>query len=112
MTELHALRCSDVVTNDEIEKIELTYLEHNKFKGFGEYKNEVLKQNENRINELMEQCKKEFPNIDNYLLWVCACDYMMEELGIKNENNDWEEVYKKVVEERKNTLYETIELIN
>ena len=97
---------------EEIEKIELTYLEHNKFKGFGEYKNEVLKQNENRINELMEQCKKEFPNIDNYLLWVCACDYMMEELGIKNENNDWEEVYKKVVEERKNTLYETMELIN
>jgi hypothetical protein len=37
---------------------------------------------------------------------------MMEELGIKNENNDWEEVYKKVVEERKNTLYETMELIN
>ena len=23
---------------EEIEKIELTYLEHNKFKGFGEYK--------------------------------------------------------------------------
>lgn len=97
---------------EEIEQIELTYLEHNKFKGFGEYKNEVLKQNESKINELMEQCKKEFPNIDNYLLWVCACDYMMEELGIKNENNDWEEVYKKVVEERKNTLYETMELIN
>ena len=56
--------------------------------------------------------KKEFPNIDNYLLWVCACDYMMEELGIKNENNEWEEVHKKVVEERKNTLYETLELNN
>ena len=97
----------------EIEKIELTYLENNKFEGFGEYKNEILKENENRINELMEQCKKEFPNIDNYLLWVCACDYMMEELGIKNDNNnEWEEVYKKVVEERQKTLYETIELIN
>ena len=46
MTEIHALLCSDVVTNDEIEKIELKYLEHNKFKGFGEYKHEILKQNE------------------------------------------------------------------
>ena len=44
----------------EIEKIELTYLENNKFKGFGEYKNEILKENENRINELMEQCKRNF----------------------------------------------------
>ena len=100
--------------DENIKKIELTCLEHNKFKGFGEYSNKLLKDNENRINELIELCKKEYPNIDNYFLWVCACDYMLEELGIKNDNNNnnWEEVRKKVIEERKNTLYETMQLIN
>ena len=100
------------LNDDIIEKVELTNLEHNKFKGFGEYSNKLLKDNENRINELIELCKKEYPNIDNYFLWVCACDYMLEELGIKNDNNNWEESRKKVIEERKNTLYETIQLIN
>jgi len=96
----------------EIEKVELEHLTYNKFNGLGEYNNEILKQNENRINELVERCKKEYPNIDNYFLWVCACDFVLEELGLKKENNEWEKIYKKVMEERKNVTYESIQLIN
>ena len=39
--------------------------ERNKFKGFGEYTNQILKDNEKRINELVEMTKLEYPQIDN-----------------------------------------------
>ena len=68
--------------------------ERSKFKGFGEYTNELLKENEERINELVEMTKKEFPTMDNYFIWLCAVDYMMEELGIKDHNIKIEEVEK------------------
>ena len=61
----------------ETEKIELEHLTYNKFNGLGEYNNEILKQNEKRINELVEQCKKEYPNIIHYFLWICACDFVL-----------------------------------
>ena len=57
--------------------------QRNKFKGFGEYTNQLLKDNEGRINDLIELTKQEYPTIDNYLIWLCAVDYMMEELNIK-----------------------------
>lgn len=59
--------------------------ERQKFKGFGEYTNPLLKENEKEINELVEITKKAFPDMDNYLIWLCAVDYMIEKLGIKNE---------------------------
>ena len=62
--------------------------ERNKFKGFGEYTNELLKEHEGRINELVELTKQEYPTIDNYLIWLCAVDYMMEELNLKKENSE------------------------
>ena len=45
-------------------------VERAKFEGFGTYKLPI----EERVNEIMEATKKEYPNIDNYLLWVCAVD--------------------------------------
>jgi len=59
--------------------------ERQKFKGFGEYNNPLLKENEEEINELVEITKKAFPTMDNYLIWLCAVDYMIEKLGIQNE---------------------------
>ena len=56
--------------------------QRNKFKGFGEYTNQLLKDNEGRINDLIELTKQEYPTIDNYLIWLAAVDYMMEELNI------------------------------
>ncbi len=57
--------------------------EKNRFKGFGDYSNELLKENEARIYELVELTKAYFPNFDKYLIWLCAVDYVMEELNIK-----------------------------
>jgi hypothetical protein len=52
-----------------------------KFEGFGTYKLPI----EERVNEIMEATKKEYPNVDNYLLWLCAVDYVLEEKGLKKE---------------------------
>ncbi len=37
---------------------------------------------------LNKQQKKEYPNIDNYLLWLCAVDYVLEEKGLKKDKDD------------------------
>ena len=55
--------------------------ERAKFNGFGTYKLPI----EERVNEIMEITKKEYPTIDNYLLWVCAVDYVLEEKGLKKK---------------------------
>ena len=43
--------------------------EKQKFKGFGEYNNDILKEHEVLINEIVELTKKEFPTVDNYFIW-------------------------------------------
>ena len=55
--------------------------EKRKFKGFGEYNNDILKEHE-RINELFELIKNHFPTVVNYFIWLCAVDCVIEELGI------------------------------
>ena len=55
--------------------------ERAKFEGFGTYKLPI----EERVNEIMEATKKEYPNVDNYLLWLCAVDYVLEEKGLKKK---------------------------
>jgi len=54
-------------------------VERAKFNGFGTYKLPI----EERVNEIIEATKKEYPNMDNYLLWLCAVDYVLEEKGLK-----------------------------
>jgi len=84
--------------------------ERNKFSGFGEYTNQILKDNEKRINELVEQCKIEFPHIDNYFLWLSACDFVMEELGIKNESQLGKSLYEEFLKERETLIYNNVDL--
>ena len=84
--------------------------ERNKFKGFGEYTNELLKEHEGRINELVELTKQEYPTIDNYLIWLCAVDYMMEELNIKTDNNSGKSMYDDFKKERNKFIYNSVEL--
>jgi len=38
---------------------------------------DMLKQNETRINKLVEMTKQEYPLLDNYFIWLCACDFVM-----------------------------------
>ena len=56
-------------------KVDNNIYEHEryKFKGLGEYKLPI----EKRVNEICEMTKKEYPEMDNYLVWVCAVDYVM-----------------------------------
>jgi hypothetical protein len=83
--------------------------ERNKFKGFGEYTNELLKEHEGRINDLVELTKNEFPTMDNYLIWLCAVDYMMEELNLKKENSG-KDMYDDFLKERNKFIYNSVEL--
>ena len=63
--------------------------ERAKFEGFGTYKLPI----EERVNEIMEATKKEYPTVDNYLLWLCAVDYVLEEKGLKKDNEDGVKMY-------------------
>jgi hypothetical protein len=83
--------------------------QRNKFKGFGEYTNQLLKDNEGRINDLIELTKQEYPTIDNYLIWLCAVDYMMEELNIKKDNSG-KDMYDEFLKERNKFIYNSVEL--
>ena len=66
---------------DELEQLKnnpdtvLTY-ESAKFKGFGTYEKYDMN---DRVNELMKLCKKEYPTIDNWLLWVQVVDYVLKD---------------------------------
>jgi hypothetical protein len=82
----------------------------NKFTGFGDYNHELLKENEGRINELVELTKQEYPNVDNYLIWICAVDYMIEELNIKVDNSSGKQLFEDYLIERNKTLYNCVEL--
>jgi hypothetical protein len=82
----------------------------NKFTGFGDYNHELLKENEGRINELVELTKSDFPNVDNYLIWICAVDYMIEELNIKVDNSSGKQLFEDYLIERNKTLYNCVEL--
>ena len=84
--------------------------EKNRFKGFGEYNNELLKEHEGRINELVELTKKEYPTMDNYFLWLCAVDYMMEELNIKTDSNSGKSMFNDCLKERNTFIYNSVEL--
>ena len=84
--------------------------EKNKFKGFGDYNNELLKENEGRINEIVELTKQEYPTMDNYLIWILAVDYIMEELNINRDNASGKQFYEDYMKERNTTLYNNVEL--
>ena len=79
-------------------------VERAKFEGFGTYKLPI----EERVNEIMEATKKEYPNIDNYLLWVCAVDCVLEEKGLKRDNEDGLKLYEQYVNQRKIFIYNTV----
>ena len=82
----------------------------NKFTGFGDYSHELLKENEGRINELVELTKQEFPTMDNYFIWLCAVDYMMEELNIKNDTSSGKSMFDECLKERNTFIYNSVEL--
>ena len=94
--------------------------ERAKFEGFGTYKLPI----EERVNEIMEVTKKEYPTVDNYLLWLCAVDYVLEEKGLKKDNvrydpqdgsyhplrEDGVKMYEDYIKQRKIFIYNTVKV--
>ena len=60
----------------------------------------------------MEATKKEYPNIDNYLLWLCAVDYVLEEKGLKKDNEEGVKMYEEYVKQRKIFIYNTVKVVD
>jgi len=58
----------------------------------------------------MEMTKKEYPTMDNYLLWVCAVDYVLEEKGLKKDNISGLNMYEEYVKQRKTFIYNTVKV--
>jgi hypothetical protein len=70
----------------------------------------------------MEATKKECPNVDNYFLWLCAVDYVLEEKRLKEDNvrcdpqdgsyhplrEDGVKMYEEYLEQRKTFIYNTV----
>ena len=50
--------------------------------------------------------------MDNYLLWLCAVDYVLEEKGLKPENDDGVKMYEEYIKERKIFIYNTVKVQN
>ena len=82
-------------------------VERAKFNGFGTYKLPI----EERVNEIIEATKKEYPNMDNYLLWLCAVDYVLEEKGLKKDNDEGFKMYEEYIKERKIFIYNTVKVV-
>ena len=96
-------------------------VERAKFEGFGTYKLPI----EERVNELMEMTKKEHPHMDNYLLWLCAVDFVLEEKGLKKDNvrydpqdgsyhpllEDGVKMYEEYVKQRKIFIYNNVKVV-
>ena len=72
-----------------------------------------------KVDKMVENCKKLYPDIPDYCLWVLACDYYLKE-G-KEEEEDGEETinrkkealeaYEKAKKELETTKYETIKVV-
>ena len=48
--------------------------------------------------------------MDNYLIWLAAVDYMMEELNIKTDNSSGKSMYDDFLNEKNKFIYNSVEL--
>ena len=91
----------------EVEEKTVFDYERAKFK-LGEYKLPI----EDRVNEIVEACKKEYPNIDLYLLFIATVDYILtEELKIeRTDSNEGKEMYEGYLKQRKIFQYDAVKI--
>jgi len=47
-----------------------------------------------RLAELMELCKQEYPDIDPFIIWVYSMDYLLNEQGIYGDTNEAQKLYE------------------
>jgi len=74
-----------------------------------------------KVDKMVENCKKLYPDINDYVLWILACDYYLKE-GKEEEDDDDEEktinikkealeAYEKAKKELETTNYETLKVV-
>ena len=47
-----------------------------------------------RLTQLMETCKHEYPDIDPYIIWVYSVDYLLNEQGIYGDEKEAQKLYE------------------
>ena len=47
-----------------------------------------------RLAELMELCKQEYPDIDPFIIWVYSMDYLLNEQGIYGDEKEGQKLYE------------------
>jgi len=66
-----------------------------------------------RVNEIVEQSQKLYPDMDRYVLWILACDYYLkEEAKIEIEADEqFEGMYERCKNETKTKEYKNVEIV-
>ena len=73
-----------------------------------------------KVDKLVENCKKLYPDMPDYVLWVLACDYYIHEEEDDDDETKQEreeikkealESFLKAKEELKTTKYENIKVV-
>ena len=47
-----------------------------------------------RLTQLIEACKQEYPDIDPFIIWVYSMDYLLNEQGIYGDENVAQKLYE------------------
>ena len=47
-----------------------------------------------RLTQLMELCKQEYPDIDPFIIWVYSMDYLLNEQGIYGDEKVAQKLYE------------------
>ncbi len=71
-----------------------------------------------KVDKLVENCKRLYPDVPDYVLWVLACDYYIKEVNEFDSDDEeyikikekGKEAYEKAKEELKTTKYENIQI--
>ena len=71
-----------------------------------------------KVDKMVENCKKLYPDIPDYCLWVLACDYYLKEGKEEDDDEDNEDIkkealeaYEKAKKELETTNYETLKVV-
>ena len=75
-----------------------------------------------KVDKLVENCKKLYPDMEDYILWVLACDYYIHEENDEDEDKEERELseqikkealdsFLKAKEEFTTTKYENIKVV-
>jgi hypothetical protein len=54
-----------------------------------------------RLTQLIEMCKQEYPDIDPYIIWVYSVDYLLNQQGIYGEEEDGRKLFEQAQNELK-----------